>query len=425
MHDRRLVKFSVRFVELMRAQDNRAQQPRRLRFFYLSSAVAAFAWFFTPIPAAIASLVVDQIPLQQDVLLGARAAESSGYRLLSPCSPGRRCVDAVGRSVVAAISHHHPQFASTLNTYDWRFAVTDQSFVNAFAFPGGRIFVTRGLLNLCDDDELAAVIGHEIGHVLHRHSQKRMVQQKLGSVLLSALILGDGDGEAESFGMEAAGVLLQHAASFSTLTYSRSNEFEADELGWYSCTALQRVGGPCRGGALQTFFRKLDGGAGATQWHSTHPGSADRIATLDALQGKYDRRGHASSRGPVAARSGDRFAHIFAPAALRGNTGGVGSSLASLGAAAAAAVPAEALRPLLLGALWQGAAILESLWTTLVEDQEGGARPDGRGARARSAGARAGGPGGGPGGGGARSSSHSQRDGGKRQSERYPYRPVD
>ena len=60
-----------------------------------------------------------------------------------------------------------------------------------------------------------------------------MVRQRLGSVLLSALLSGDADndGHGEGFGIETAGLLLQHASALSSMTYSRTNEFEADELG--------------------------------------------------------------------------------------------------------------------------------------------------------------------------------------------------
>ena len=63
-----------------------------------------------------------------------------------------------------------PQVRATIDALDWQFAVTHQAFVNAFAYPGGRIFVTRGLLDMTTDEELAAVIGHEIGHVQKQSS---------------------------------------------------------------------------------------------------------------------------------------------------------------------------------------------------------------------------------------------------------------
>jgi len=339
------------------------------RFFFASAALAALAWFATPVPEMIASAVVDAIPLDEDVALGCGGVRQAQYRPVTPCRPGRRCVDDVGRSVVDAVLRNHPQLASTIAHYDWQFAVTDQSFVNAFAYPGGRIFVTRGLLDVCTDDELAAVIGHEVGHVLHRHSQKRLVQQRLGRVLLSALLLGDADGRSESFGEEAAGTLLQYASELSTLQYSRSNEYEADEIGWYACTSLGRAGDGCRAGALQSFLRKLDGGVGATEWHSTHPGTASRIDTLDALQARYERtrRGSSSTsaaRSSVSMHDTEAFVDAFAPSALR--WGGSASTLASIGGAFVSMIPAEAQRALLVGALWQGAALLEQAWEVIV-----------------------------------------------------------
>ena len=346
-------------IPIMPARTRR--QPGR-KFYVASAALAAASWFMTPLPDAIASAIVNTIPVEEDIDLGAQAVRAAGYRLQNPCRAGRRCVDDVGRQVVEAVLRNHPQLASAIAQYDWRFAVTDQRFVNAFAYPGGRIFVTRGLLDLCDDDELAAVIGHEVGHVLHRHSQKRYVQSRLGRVLLSALVFGDGDGRSESFGMEAAGVLLQHASALQHTSYSRANEYEADEVAWFACTALQRAGGGCRRGSLQAFFRKLDGGQAATAWDSTHPGSADRIATLDSLQARYERS--AVARRPSRSDDSD-FARTFAPSALA-EAGSGGGALASIGSLAAL-IPSEAQRALLVGALWKGAALLESAWEMLMD----------------------------------------------------------
>ena len=336
----------------------RPQRRPRAAFFYAAAGVAVAAWFGSPLPAYAAGLLVDAIPIEEDVSLGVSAVRAAGYRLQDGCRPGRRCVEEIGRSVLGSLRRHMPQVRATIDALDWHFSVTHQAFVNAFAYPGGRIFVTRGLLDMTTDEELAAVIGHEIGHVLHRHSQKRLVQQQLGRLLFDALFFGDGDGRSEAFGSELGGLLHGYASSFSTMSFSRSNEYEADHVGLFACAGMTSG---CLPSALSSFFRKLDGGGGVTAWHSTHPGTRDRIATLDDLQATYRRARHTAHGGDSVALA------ALAPASLavRPGTGvlGAAGSLWSL-------MPSGAQRAVVVGALWQAASALEWAWQQLQESSD-------------------------------------------------------
>jgi len=112
---------------------------------------------------------------------------------------------------------------SELPNLDWTFTLLDTPVVNAFALPGGYVYVTRGLVSLANNEaELAGVIGHEIGHVTARHSAERYGGSILANVagLASAIFLG---GEAA----RATSSLGQVALA----SYSRSQEFQADSLG--------------------------------------------------------------------------------------------------------------------------------------------------------------------------------------------------
>eukprot|EP00928_Gymnodinium_smaydae_P048982 TRINITY_DN32825_c0_g1_i1.p1 TRINITY_DN32825_c0_g1~~TRINITY_DN32825_c0_g1_i1.p1 ORF type:complete len:421 (-),score=45.42 TRINITY_DN32825_c0_g1_i1:91-1299(-) len=224
------------------------------------------AWLFTPLPAWIAASIVRQIPLEEDVTLGRAAGRDLKFTAYDNYE-----LSSLGHELLAGLSSQHP----ALRKYEWQFKVADEPYVNAFALPGGTIYVTRALQQMSTRDELAAVLGHEIGHVLHRHSQQRLVQQQLWSVLLGALFHGDGDGHTETFGQEVAGILLRSAGGLLALSYSRENEYEADAVAWWSCVSARLPPG-----GMESFFRKLDGGDKGTSWESTHPGTRDRIAAL-------------------------------------------------------------------------------------------------------------------------------------------------
>mgnify|MGYP006425527975 CR=1 FL=1 len=126
----------------------------------------------------------------------------------------RGYVDELGETLAAQ---------SELPNLDWTFTLLDTPVVNAFALPGGYVYVTRGLVSLANNEaELAGVIGHEIGHVTARHSAERYGGSILANVagLASAIFLG---GEAA----RATSSLGQVALA----SYSRSQEFQADSLG--------------------------------------------------------------------------------------------------------------------------------------------------------------------------------------------------
>jgi predicted Zn-dependent protease len=116
----------------------------------------------------------------------------------------------------------------------WHFTVLDSPVVNAFAVPGGYIYVTRGLMAYMNSEaDLAGVIGHEIGHVTARHSAQRATRQQtaglgvLAATILGAVLEGRGIGGAG----DLASQLSQNVAAGYIAHYSREQELEADRLG--------------------------------------------------------------------------------------------------------------------------------------------------------------------------------------------------
>ncbi|MGB0498693.1 MAG: M48 family metalloprotease [Rubricella sp.] len=134
----------------------------------------------------------------------------------------RAYVDRIGRDL-ARRSEQPAEF--------WRFTVLDSPEINAFALPGGYVYVTRGLLALADDEaEVAGVVGHEIGHVTLRHNASRQERRSeatlgvLGAILVGGLLGGE---EGARLGQDLGSVL----AGGSVARYSRGQEFEADRAG--------------------------------------------------------------------------------------------------------------------------------------------------------------------------------------------------
>jgi predicted Zn-dependent protease len=158
----------------------------------------------------------------------------------------------------------------------WRFTVVDVPAVNAFAVPGGAIYVTRGIMPFLDSEaELAGVIGHEIGHVTARHSAQQYTRQVSGQVGLVAL--GIFVPAARPFGdlsAQALGVLF--------LKYGRDDELQADQLG---ARYESRLGwDPAAVPAFLSTLGRLDEAAGdrrgVPNWLSTHPDPLSRVSEI-------------------------------------------------------------------------------------------------------------------------------------------------
>lgn len=187
-------------------------------------------------------------------------------------------VQQVGQSLVPHT--HRPEMP-------YQFHVVNATYVNAYAFPGGTIAATRGiLLKLENEAELAALLGHELGHVNARHTARQMSKQVLSQVLVSGVSVvagayGQGYGElASRLGMMGSGALLAG--------YSRENEREADDLGLKYMT--QAGYGP-KGfaglmGMLQRMSKKK---AGAFEMlFATHPMSDERYQTaVTKIENQY------------------------------------------------------------------------------------------------------------------------------------------
>ena len=176
-------------------------------------------------------------------------------------------VDRLGQSIARV---------SQRNNIPYHFFVVESDEVNAFAVPGGYLYVNRGLIEAAaNESELAGVMGHEIGHIVGRHSAKQMSQQ-YGISILAGLALGQNPNML-------AELTAQILATGALSSYSRQMESEADS---YGVQELYDVGIDPNG--LPSFFEKLQameqrGGSSAVEkYFATHPETAERAAATRA-----------------------------------------------------------------------------------------------------------------------------------------------
>ncbi|MGC3997518.1 MAG: M48 family metalloprotease [Anaeromyxobacter sp.] len=179
----------------------------------------------------------------------------------------------------------------------WSFEVVDDPSPNAFALPGGPIFVTRGLLDyLGSEAELAGVLGHEIGHVTARHSVEQLSKAELAEV-------GLGLGMVLSERMRSVGQAAGAGLQLLFLKFGRDDERQADELGFgymtkhgYAPEAMARTFQMLEG------VSKRAGGGRVPTWASTHPDPGDRAKTAQARAQKAPAAGKVEGREAYLAR---------------------------------------------------------------------------------------------------------------------------
>jgi predicted Zn-dependent protease len=161
----------------------------------------------------------------------------------------------------------------------WEVAVFDSDQVNAFALPGGKIGVYTGLLKVAENqDQLATVIGHEVGHVIARHGNERVSQaQAAQGVQQLAGAFAGGGGAASTAMMGALGLGMQYGV---LLPYGRTQESEADKIG---LDLMAEAGfDPRESVKLWQNMARASGGNKPPELLSTHPAEATRINNLNA-----------------------------------------------------------------------------------------------------------------------------------------------
>jgi len=238
--------------------------------FFLLAFVAAFTGC-TTVPESGRSQILLITPAEEAQSGAAAFLQIKGKEKVAAEPSVNARINRIGRRIAAVVGRDLPNA-------NWEFVVFDSPQLNAFALPGGKVGFYTGLINLAgSDDEIAAVMGHEIAHVTSRHGAERQSQAMLvglGGALLNA-------GTQENKNRDAFLLAYGAGTTIGTLAFSREHETEADAIG---LRFAARAGYDPR--AAVTFWQKMAAQSGGTKppvFMSSHPSDDTRINNIKEL----------------------------------------------------------------------------------------------------------------------------------------------
>lgn len=214
---------------------------------------------------------------QQEIRLGLQSAPEMAAKMggeVPASDPRAQEVQKIGQEILSrSIAHQGP----------WRFQfhlLADSKTINAFALPGGQIFITLGLLNqLQTEAQLAGVLAHEMGHVIQRHAAQQMAKGELGQALVMATGVGANDPEHPSYG-QAAAAIASLVNQVTQLRYSRKDELEADQ--WGLQLMVEAGYDPKAMLEVMKILEKASPEGHQPEMLQTHPYPENRIAQIQA-----------------------------------------------------------------------------------------------------------------------------------------------
>ncbi len=241
------------------------------------AAIALLGYFGTSVfnPITQEEQHVGSITPEQEVALGIQAAPEMAQQFggLDPDPEAQARVDRVGERLVS-------RSAAGKSPYQFEFHVLDDpQTINAFARPGGQVFITVGLLRrLGTDGELAGVLGHEIAHVAARHGAEHIAKQQLTEGLTGAAVLATYDPNDPSSRSSAAVAAM--IGQLVNMRFGRQDELESDRLG---VRFTDEAGYDPRSMlALMKILSQSSEGARPPEFFSTHPNPENRIQRIQA-----------------------------------------------------------------------------------------------------------------------------------------------
>jgi predicted Zn-dependent protease len=213
----------------------------------------------------------------QEVTLGLQAAPQMAQQH-GGLHPDQRAQDYVKKVGSRLITNTFA--AQSRYPYDFHLLQDDQ-VVNAFALPGGQVFITAALLSrLENEDQLAGVLGHEVGHVIHRHGAERIAKQELTQGLTGAAVIAAGDYNSAQF--------AQMVGNLINMKYGRDQELESDDFG---VRLMIEAGYNPENliGVMDILEQASGGGERTPEFQSTHPSPENRRQMIIEAINKYKR----------------------------------------------------------------------------------------------------------------------------------------
>lgn len=175
---------------------------------------------------------------------------------------------------------HENGFARQLEGFEWDFnLIENDTVVNAWCMPGGKVAFYSGILPICEDElGVAVVMGHEIAHAIANHSRERMSQQMAVNGMLSVGSAAAGSGAVNDIFLQSVGM----GSQIGLLKFSRNNESEADHMG----IIFMAIAGydPAEAPVFWQRMSTLSEGPQTKEWLSTHPSHERRITDLNEWQ---------------------------------------------------------------------------------------------------------------------------------------------
>lgn len=226
--------------------------------------------------------LVPESTVQQLALTQYTSFLSSNHTVSEGSSTDARMVQTVGERIAQAVTQYldQHQMADRIAGYHWEFHLVQNSEVNAWCMPGGKVVVYTGIMPLIKSPtDLAVVLGHEIAHAIARHGNERMSQQLVAQgIQLAGAVALDKNPQVQNIFLQSFGV----GGNLGMLAFSRQDELEADHLG----LIFMAMAGYDPRDAIP-FWQRMEQVSKSSQtppvFLSDHPSDAQRVAQIQRL----------------------------------------------------------------------------------------------------------------------------------------------
>ncbi len=209
--------------------------------------------------------------VKEEIMMGLQSAPQMGTPSRDRVAQNR--VARIGEQLVSALNMDLYQ-RGIQNPYRFNFTLLDdRRTVNAFALPGGQVFLTEALFGQLNDAQIAGVLGHEVGHVIERHGSERMAKGNLIQGLVSAAGVAGGGYDSSR--------IASYVGNVVNMKYGRTDELESDKWG----VLLMAMAGyhPAAMMEVMDVLEKSSGGGSTPEFMSSHPRPANRKVYIEGL----------------------------------------------------------------------------------------------------------------------------------------------